>query len=1019
MATQTPNIGLDKPTVGGDIDLWGPMLNSNADKLDSLSGSSPQIATIAAMRLLTTVGFPAANLTLVNYSTTVKGGGGAFFYDSTDTTSLDDGATIILDSTPVTPRRWKRSDKTALTTQMAGLVGDGTTDDADAAERFFNVLGATGRTGYIHPPAAYYRLSRRVNATAAKPYKCVGVTAKSCAFVSDLAATNNGGIVITPNGDGVGVNSIMPFIFEDFASLTKATTPAGTGFTVDMRNFISPISRGTSTYGSLPTAAPRVHMKNIRTEGFTSNLVDAWQYGVTINCGNRLDLENIFGTGKQTGGAGVDSNVRTLVNLIARDFITRTITNLVVNTSTGVVTVSYTGTQIPLTLADTPFVFITGITGMPELDNTHFRTGNHTWAAGSGTFTLTNTDGREWGPYGGGGTVDGSPQQTSSVAKNISGAFWNKSIYCGQSEGLLIKDTFITAVNRGFHMQEQQGFEIENCHTAAMYRGAEANNVSHGSINNYLMFSYTGSFSITVTAVTQAATAVVTYSGNIHPTADGYVKFTVSSGMTQLNNNTYRVKNLNAALRTFELWDSLSAAAINSTAFTAFTSGTAAPIVQGTRLVNSPNVSIIGGGYDDAGGQGIEPIVLNNISTGATTINGTIFEDAVDGAVSMFGTTLSVVIGDGCAYAAGAVVHQIFNDDPSVIKDVYVGNQTFIVVDAPSTSPTTGLNIIGINQTTGGGDFSAELSPTANLIIQGCTEAFKGRKMTFNNGTLSSAAAARLMILEHDSPTMTAGAKAAGFEFLFPDRMPRLLMPGESIRFFNDGSAWIPQDLSRFLQMADFYSDLFTADLPTGATGTGAAVTSSSYQAGDTTFRPFGIQQLATGTTATGGASLGEFLSQTTTGKGSMMSVHRVALEVLSTGAEEYVCRVGIHDADSAAADVTDGVYWEYDRTLNTFWQCCTANAGTRTKAVSGQNATISSYRYLGVFINGDATRADFFRSNDGGTWVFEASIATNIPVSPNRVGFGAQIKKTVGTTSRNLHVDFSSFQYQQIRGTA
>lgn len=35
MSTQTPNYNLEKPTVGGDTDVWGGMLNGNADIIDA------------------------------------------------------------------------------------------------------------------------------------------------------------------------------------------------------------------------------------------------------------------------------------------------------------------------------------------------------------------------------------------------------------------------------------------------------------------------------------------------------------------------------------------------------------------------------------------------------------------------------------------------------------------------------------------------------------------------------------------------------------------------------------------------------------------------------------------------------------------------------------------------------------------------------------------------------------------------------------------------------------------------
>jgi hypothetical protein len=42
MATPTTNYAFDKPTVGGDTDLWGGFLNGNWDSVDSLlSGGTP------------------------------------------------------------------------------------------------------------------------------------------------------------------------------------------------------------------------------------------------------------------------------------------------------------------------------------------------------------------------------------------------------------------------------------------------------------------------------------------------------------------------------------------------------------------------------------------------------------------------------------------------------------------------------------------------------------------------------------------------------------------------------------------------------------------------------------------------------------------------------------------------------------------------------------------------------------------------------------------------------------------
>lgn len=76
---------------------------------------------------------------------------------------------------------------------------------------------------------------------------------------------------------------------------------------------------------------------------------------------------------------------------------------------------------------------------------------------------------------------------------------------------------------------------------------------------------------LTITGISQAATAVVTYTGT-DPTSGQEVFIDDVLGMTQVNNRNFKIANVNAGLNTFELQE-LDGTAINSTAYTAYSSG--------------------------------------------------------------------------------------------------------------------------------------------------------------------------------------------------------------------------------------------------------------------------------------------------------------------------------------------------------------------------------------------------------------------------------------------------------------
>ena len=54
MSTTTTNLALDKPTVGGDANVWGTLLNGNADTLDATLGAFGNAAGTATAKGIVT-----------------------------------------------------------------------------------------------------------------------------------------------------------------------------------------------------------------------------------------------------------------------------------------------------------------------------------------------------------------------------------------------------------------------------------------------------------------------------------------------------------------------------------------------------------------------------------------------------------------------------------------------------------------------------------------------------------------------------------------------------------------------------------------------------------------------------------------------------------------------------------------------------------------------------------------------------------------------------------------------------
>lgn len=122
---------------------------------DFLKGNSVYVATnIAALRAIDSTIF--TNAYVLGYSTMGDGGAGEFYYDPADTTSLDNGGSIIVAANGA---RWKLTATAFISVKQFGAKGDGTTDDTVALQAAATALA--GKTIFF--PDGTYIVSAAVN----------------------------------------------------------------------------------------------------------------------------------------------------------------------------------------------------------------------------------------------------------------------------------------------------------------------------------------------------------------------------------------------------------------------------------------------------------------------------------------------------------------------------------------------------------------------------------------------------------------------------------------------------------------------------------------------------------------------------------------------------------------------------------------------------------------------------------------------------------------------------------------
>lgn len=137
-------------------------------------------------------------------------------------------------------------------------------------------------------------------------------------------------------------------------------------------------------------------------------------------------------------------------------------------------------------------------------------------------------------------------------------------------------------------------------------------------------------------------------------------------------------------------------------------------------------------------------------------------------------------------------------------------------------------------------------------------------------------------------------------------------------------------------------------------------------------------------------------------GGGVWLTEALVNVGTLSTAADEYIITIGYVSGRNNDA-ITDGIYWEYDRTNSVNWIGVTESSSTRTEVDSGTAVSTgaSAWVKLGILVNAAGTNVDFYLD---GTLV--GSSTTNI--TSTALQFFIRAEKSASTGTQDvLYIDY------------
>ena len=260
------------------------------------------VSSIAGLRaLLKTSSISRALVT--GYYAQGDGGGGIYYYDATDTTSVDSGGDIIV---ATDGGRWKLVTNGILQLRQFGAYGDNTTDDATAIANWFAAIIRTGLEGYIN--AGTFRIA--TTGTTTWDFSSVRLKAPKIKGAGKGISIFNFTNLTT--GIGFQLKANLDWYELSISDLTLKANYAGVFVTIGDNSYVDPLNVANFTNLAILNSANSalnvaLRLNYVVNSNFIGCRANAYANGSGLNVGTALECRqaafNTFTNGSYGNGA--------------------------------------------------------------------------------------------------------------------------------------------------------------------------------------------------------------------------------------------------------------------------------------------------------------------------------------------------------------------------------------------------------------------------------------------------------------------------------------------------------------------------------------------------------------------------------------------------------------------------------------------------------------------------------------------------------------------------------------------